>query len=164
MKWGKNYNSFYQNWQQNKQVHWFSVEMPIVSGFVVPKMNSTSHVGNIRLLRPVVVNIERKEDNQAEKDHTKDAEEPKEILHLRSLEKISLTSRICFCIWVFIQLCSLSNMVWIFCQSASVTLTETYNLVGAYFRTLSIWVLMMSTLLHIVPTALSLFNVLTQLL
>lgn len=57
--------------------------MPIVSGFVVPKMNPTSHVGNIRLLRPVVVNIERKEDNQAE-DHTKDAEEPKEILHLRS--------------------------------------------------------------------------------
>ena len=25
--------------------------MPIVSGFVVPKMNPTSHVGNIRLLR-----------------------------------------------------------------------------------------------------------------
>ena len=62
--------------------------MPFVSGFVVPKMNSTSHVGNIRLLRPVVVSIERKEDNQAENDHTKDAEEPEEILHLRSSEKI----------------------------------------------------------------------------
>ena len=43
-------------------------------------MNSTSHVGNIRLLRPVVVNIERKEDNQADNDHTKDTEEPEEIL------------------------------------------------------------------------------------
>ena len=51
--------------------------MPIVSGFVVPKMNSTSHVGNIRLLRPVVVSIERNEDNQAEYDHTKDAEDQK---------------------------------------------------------------------------------------
>lgn len=48
--------------------------MPIISGFVVSKMNSTSHVGNIRLLRPMVVNIERKEDNQAKNDHTKDAE------------------------------------------------------------------------------------------
>ena len=51
--------------------------MPIISGFVVSKMNSTSHVGNIRLLRPMVVNIERKEDNQAKNDHTKDAEETK---------------------------------------------------------------------------------------
>ena len=76
--------SSYQDWQLNKQTHWFSAEMPIVSGFVVPKINPTSHVGNIKLLRPVVVNIERKEDNQAENDHTKDAEEPKEILHLRS--------------------------------------------------------------------------------
>ena len=67
--------------------------MPIISGFVVSKMNSTSHVGNIRLLRPVVVSIERKDDNQAEYDHTKDAEEPEEILHWRSSEKISLTSR-----------------------------------------------------------------------
>lgn len=92
--------------------------MPIVSGFVVPKMNSTSHVGNIRLLRPVVVSIERKEDNQVENDNIKDAEPPKEILHLRSSEKISLTSR----------------------------------------------VLMRSTLPQIVPTALSLFNILTQLL
>ena len=31
--------------------------MPIVSGFVVPKMNPTSHVGNIRLLRPVVMSV-----------------------------------------------------------------------------------------------------------
>lgn len=56
--------------------------MPIVSGFVVPQMNSTSHVGNIRSLRPVVVSIERKEDNQADNDHTKDTEEPEEILHI----------------------------------------------------------------------------------
>ena len=54
--------------------------MPIVSGFVVPKMNPTSNVGNIILLCPVVMTIERKEDNQAENDHTKDAEEPKESL------------------------------------------------------------------------------------
>lgn len=67
--------------------------MPFVSGFVVPKMNSTSHVGNIRLLRPVVVSIERNEDNQVEYDYTKDAEEPEEILHWRSSERISLTSR-----------------------------------------------------------------------
>lgn len=85
--------SSYKDWQQNKQTHWFSAEMPFVSGFVVPKMNSTSHVGNIRLLRPVVVSIERNEDNQVEYDYTKDAEEPEEILHWRSSERISLTSR-----------------------------------------------------------------------
>ena len=54
--------------------------MPIVSGFVVPKMNPTSHVGNIILLLPVVMSIKRKEDNQAENDDTKDEEEPKEPL------------------------------------------------------------------------------------
>ena len=54
--------------------------MPIVSGFVVPKMNPTSHVGNIRLLRPVVVSIKPKKDNQAKNDHTKDEEEPEEPL------------------------------------------------------------------------------------
>ena len=54
--------------------------MPIVSGAVVSEMNSTSHVGNIRLLRPVVVSIKPKKDNQAKNDHTKDAEEPEEPL------------------------------------------------------------------------------------
>ena len=54
--------------------------MPIVSGLVVPPMNSTSHIGNIISLRPVVVSIKRKKDNQAENDHTKDAEEPEEPL------------------------------------------------------------------------------------
>ena len=56
--------------------------MPIVSGFVVPKMNPTSNVGNIILLRPVVMSIKRKEDSQAENDDTKDEEEPKEPLGL----------------------------------------------------------------------------------
>ena len=54
--------------------------MPIVSGAVVSEMNPTSHVGNIRLLRPVVVSIKPKKDNQAKNDHTKDAEEPEEPL------------------------------------------------------------------------------------
>ena len=54
--------------------------MPIVSGFVVPKMNPTRHVGNIRLLRPVVVTVEHQEDSQAENDDTKNKEEPKERL------------------------------------------------------------------------------------
>ena len=36
--------------------------MPIVNGFVVPKMNPTSHVGNIRLLRPVVVAVEHQKE------------------------------------------------------------------------------------------------------
>ena len=58
--------------------------MPIVSGFVVPKMNPTSHVGKIRLLRPVVMAIEWQEDGQAENDDTNDAEEPEEILHIVS--------------------------------------------------------------------------------
>ena len=49
--------------------------MPIVSGAVVSEMNPTSHVGNIRLLRPVVVSIKPKKDNQAKNDHTEDAEE-----------------------------------------------------------------------------------------
>ena len=48
--------------------------MPIVSGFVVPKMNPTSHVGNIRLLRPVVVTVEHQEDSQAENNESKDKE------------------------------------------------------------------------------------------
>ena len=56
--------------------------MPIVSGFVVPKMNPTRHVGNIRLLRPVVVTVEHQEDSQAENDDTKDVEIPEEILHI----------------------------------------------------------------------------------
>lgn len=38
--------------------------MPNASGFVVPKMNPTSHVGNIRLLRPMIVTIKRQEDDQ----------------------------------------------------------------------------------------------------
>ena len=54
--------------------------MRIVSGFVVPKMNPASHVGNIILLLPVVMSIKRKEDNQAENDDTKNKEEPKEPL------------------------------------------------------------------------------------
>ena len=58
--------------------------MPIVSGFVVPKMNPTSHVGNIRLLRPVVVTVEHQEDCQAENNESKDKEEPEEILHIVS--------------------------------------------------------------------------------
>ena len=58
--------------------------MPIVSGFVVPKMNPTRHVGNIGLLRPVVVTVEHQEDSQAENDDTKDLEIPEEILHIMS--------------------------------------------------------------------------------
>ena len=58
--------------------------MPIVSGFVVPKMNPTRHVGNIRLLRPVVVTVEHQEDSQAENDDTKDVEIPEDILHIMS--------------------------------------------------------------------------------
>ena len=58
--------------------------MPIVSGFVVPKMNPTSHVGKIRVLRPVVMAIEWQEDGQAENDDTKDVEIPEEILHIMS--------------------------------------------------------------------------------
>ena len=50
--------------------------MPIVSGFVVPKMIPASHVGNIILLLPVVMSIKRKEDSQAENDDTKNKEEP----------------------------------------------------------------------------------------
>ena len=47
-------------------------------------MNPTSHIGNIRLLRPVVVSIERKEDDQQEDEDTEDAEEPKDILGIVS--------------------------------------------------------------------------------
>ena len=56
--------------------------MPIVSGLVVPRMNPTSHVGNIRLLRPVVVTVEHQEDSQAKDNESNDAEEPEEILHI----------------------------------------------------------------------------------
>ena len=89
--------------------------MPNVSGFVVPKMNPTRHVGNIGLLRPVVVTVEHQEDSQAENNEPKDKEEPEEILHIVSevgsvvllvallnhsafVSKHFSTSRICFCI------------------------------------------------------------------
>lgn len=47
--------------------------MPIFSGFVVPQMNPTNHIGDIRLLRPVVVAVEYREDRQAENDDPKGA-------------------------------------------------------------------------------------------
>lgn len=47
--------------------------MPIFSGFVVPQMNPTNHIGNIRLLRPVVVAVEYREDRQTENDDPKGA-------------------------------------------------------------------------------------------
>ena len=56
--------------------------MPIVSGLVDSRMNPTSHVGNIRLLRPVVVTVEHQEDSQAKDNESNDAEEPEEILHI----------------------------------------------------------------------------------
>ena len=58
--------------------------MPNVSGFVVPKMNPTSHVGNIRLLRPVVVAIEHQVDNQTKNAEPNGKEEPNELLHVVS--------------------------------------------------------------------------------
>ena len=58
--------------------------MPNVSGFVVPKMNPTSHVGNIRLLRPVVVAIEHQVDNQTKNAEPNGKEEPNKILHIVS--------------------------------------------------------------------------------
>ena len=45
--------SSYQDWQLNKQTHWFSAPILIVSGLIVPKMRPTNHFGNIRWLKPV---------------------------------------------------------------------------------------------------------------
>ena len=56
--------------------------MPIVSGFVVPKMNPTSHDGNIRLLRPMVLTIKHQIDNQTHNDETNGKEKPDEILDI----------------------------------------------------------------------------------
>ena len=56
--------------------------MPIVSGFVVPKLNHASHVGNIRLLHPVVVAIVYQEDSQPENDKTNDKEHQEEVLNV----------------------------------------------------------------------------------
>lgn len=56
--------------------------MPIVSGFVVPKMNPTSHDGNIRLLRPMVLTIKHQIDNQTKNDETNGKEKPDEILDI----------------------------------------------------------------------------------
>ena len=58
--------------------------MAIVSGLVVPKMNPTRHVGNIRLFRPVVVTVEHQEDSQAENHESTDNEEPDDLLHIVS--------------------------------------------------------------------------------
>ena len=43
----------YQDWQRNERTHWFSASMPIVSGFVLPKMRPTNHFGSIKWLKPV---------------------------------------------------------------------------------------------------------------
>lgn len=56
--------------------------MPIVSGFVVPKMNPTRHDGNIRLLRPMVLTIKHQIDNQTKNDETNGKEKPDEILDI----------------------------------------------------------------------------------
>ena len=56
--------------------------MQNVSGLIVPKMNPTSHAGNIRLLRPVVVTVEHQEDSQAEHEETYGEEKPEDILHI----------------------------------------------------------------------------------
>lgn len=56
--------------------------MPIVSGFVVPKMNPTSHDGNIKLLRPMVLTIKHQIDNQTKNDETNGKEKPDEILDI----------------------------------------------------------------------------------
>lgn len=59
--------------------------MPMVSGLIVPKLNPTSPVGNIRLsFRPVVLSIERQEDDQQDDENSKDAEKPKDILDIVS--------------------------------------------------------------------------------
>ena len=54
--------------------------MPIVSGFVFPKMNSTNNVGNIILLRPMVLTIKHQIDNQTKNDETNGKENPEEPL------------------------------------------------------------------------------------
>ncbi len=56
--------------------------MPIVSGFVVPQMNPTSHDGNIRLLRPMVLTIKHQIDNQTKNDETNGKEKPDERLDI----------------------------------------------------------------------------------
>ena len=56
--------------------------MPIVSGFVVPKMNPIRHDGNIRLLRPMVLTIKHQIDNQTKNDETNSKEKPDEILDI----------------------------------------------------------------------------------
>ena len=57
----------------------------MVSGLIVPKLNPTSPVGNFRLsFRPVVLSIERQEDDQQEDEDSNNAEEPKEILDIVS--------------------------------------------------------------------------------
>ena len=66
--------------------------------------------------------------------------------HLRSSANIPLTSRICSCILASIHLCSWLNKYFIFFQSAPATLTETWSLVVASFRTLSKCSLIVSTL------------------
>ena len=66
--------------------------------------------------------------------------------HLCSSANIPLTSRICSCILASIHLCSWLNKFFIFFQSAAATLTETWSLVVASFRTLSKCSLIVSTL------------------
>lgn len=54
----------------------------------------------------------------------------------RSSANMELTSQICVCICAVIHWRSLANSSWIFCQSASLTFTDTFNFVGALSKTL----------------------------
>lgn len=127
---------------------------------------------NIRLLRPVVVTVEHQEDSQAENNESKDKEEPEEILHIVS-EVGSVVLLVPFLnpsTFFIKHLIDLTDMLlhlsghpfMLFVEhvlnllpvNIIDSLTETFNLVGASFRTLSMWVLMVSTLPLIVSTAL----------
>ena len=44
---------------------------------------------------------------------------------------------ICVCIFAVIHWRSLANSSWIFCQSASLTCTDTFNFMGAFSKNLS---------------------------
>ena len=56
--------------------------MPIVSGFVVPKMDPTSHVGNIRCLEPVAPFANHHDYGSGEDEEAQNKEEPEEPLDI----------------------------------------------------------------------------------
>ena len=142
--------------------------MPKVSGLIVPKLCHRHPDGNIRCLEPMAPSANHHAYSWGEHEEPQDEEEPKEPLSIVTevatiIFLVSLTDFFPFIgkhgIYLTdMHLCGhplafFGKQFLDFCQSASLTFTDTFNFVGAFSKTLSMCWLMVSTFLPIVVTA-----------